>query len=225
MSDDNQPVHLFFNRQLASEYLSESAKQTLINDLERRVIPSDNWNDLSEKLKLRPKSICFYHSELEHTSAINIVNMVGTLSKLVGLDYQITITVSIDKTTPYKLVKELQKSNILGIIPSYKDFGFEETLKGIRAQWAELPYWPKHILEQLPGYKLKTSDAKSSEIKLTTRQHQILDIINTRGASNKIIARMLNISESTVKLHVSAILRKYNVRNRTQLALFSKKGN
>jgi len=67
--------------------------------------------------------------------------------------------------------------------------------------------------------KKATSD---SDIRLTPRQAQILNIINTRGASNKIIARMLNISESTVKLHIGAILKKYGVRNRTQLAIFSK---
>ena len=62
----------------------------------------------------------------------------------------------------------------------------------------------------------------STAIKLTPRQSQILALVSERGASNKIIARMLDISESTVKLHVSAILKKYGVRNRTQLAIFSK---
>ena len=62
----------------------------------------------------------------------------------------------------------------------------------------------------------------SAAIKLTPRQSQILALVSERGASNKIIARMLDISESTVKLHVSAILKKYGVRNRTQLAIFSK---
>jgi DNA-binding NarL/FixJ family response regulator len=62
----------------------------------------------------------------------------------------------------------------------------------------------------------------SAAIKLTPRQSQILALVSERGASNKVIARMLDISESTVKLHVSAILKKYGVRNRTQLAIFSK---
>ena len=60
------------------------------------------------------------------------------------------------------------------------------------------------------------------KITLTPRQRQILDIIVTRGVSNKNIARMLHISESTVKLHMSSILKKFGVRNRTQLALFAK---
>jgi DNA-binding NarL/FixJ family response regulator len=60
------------------------------------------------------------------------------------------------------------------------------------------------------------------KITLTPRQRQILDIIVTRGVSNKNIARMLHISESTVKLHMSSILKKFGLRNRTQLALFAK---
>lgn len=59
-------------------------------------------------------------------------------------------------------------------------------------------------------------------INLTPRQRQILQIITAKGASNKTIAKLLDISESTVKLHISAIFKKYGVKNRTQLAVFSK---
>lgn len=63
---------------------------------------------------------------------------------------------------------------------------------------------------------------KSNEFSITTRQQQILDLITQRAASNKIIARTLGIAESTVKLHMSALMKKYGVRNRTQLAIFAK---
>lgn len=78
-----------------------------------------------------------------------------------------------------------------------------------------VPSLVKNILESR-----KKSGRK--DIVLTPRQQQILDIIVTRGASNKIIAKMLAISESTVKLHVGCIFRKYGVKNRTQLAVFAK---
>jgi DNA-binding NarL/FixJ family response regulator len=76
---------------------------------------------------------------------------------------------------------------------------------------------PKEIKKRLR--KLKP---RSDEITLTTRQRQVFNIISKSGVSNKIIARSLNISESTVKLHVGAILKKYGLKNRTQLALFVK---
>lgn len=80
---------------------------------------------------------------------------------------------------------------------------------------------PKFMMDLLKDPKRKKT--KSDEIKLTARQHQVFNIIITRGISNKHIAKMLNISESTVKLHVGSIFKKYGVKNRTQLAVFSNK--
>ena len=52
------------------------------------------------------------------------------------------------------------------------------------------------------------------------REQEILSCIG-RGMSNKLIAREWNISESTVKVHVKAILRKIRVKNRTEAALWA----
>ena len=60
---------------------------------------------------------------------------------------------------------------------------------------------------------------KNNFSELTSRQRDIFNLIATRGISNKQIARELGISESTVKIHVSAVMRNFCVRNRTQLAL------
>jgi two-component system, NarL family, nitrate/nitrite response regulator NarL len=42
-----------------------------------------------------------------------------------------------------------------------------------------------------------------------------------RGHTNKMIARELDISEATVKIHMKAVLRKLKVRNRTQAAMWA----
>ena len=42
-----------------------------------------------------------------------------------------------------------------------------------------------------------------------------------QGAPNKIIARQLDVAEATVKVHVKAILRKIQVANRTQAAMWA----
>jgi DNA-binding NarL/FixJ family response regulator len=54
---------------------------------------------------------------------------------------------------------------------------------------------------------------------LTPRQTQVLKLICHRGLGNKAVGNILKISESTVKIHVSAILKHYGVKNRTQLVL------
>jgi DNA-binding NarL/FixJ family response regulator len=50
---------------------------------------------------------------------------------------------------------------------------------------------------------------------ITQRQMEVLRCV-IRGKPNKIIARELNISEGTVKLHLSAVLRALGVHNRTE---------
>lgn len=55
---------------------------------------------------------------------------------------------------------------------------------------------------------------------LSPRERQILAEI-ARGASNKEIARTLDIAEATVKIHVQHILRKLNLSSRVQAAVFA----
>lgn len=53
----------------------------------------------------------------------------------------------------------------------------------------------------------------SNDPRFTAREHQIIDFLR-RGNSNKQIANLLEISERTVKFHVSNILRKCNMEDR-----------
>lgn len=55
---------------------------------------------------------------------------------------------------------------------------------------------------------------------LSNQQRRVLEMISA-GKANKIIAYELSISESTVKAHVTAILRKLNLRSRIQAALYA----
>jgi len=52
----------------------------------------------------------------------------------------------------------------------------------------------------------------------TPREQQLITLIG-RGLQNKVIAYRLNISENTVRSHISNIMRKYNLHNRTQIAV------
>jgi len=51
-------------------------------------------------------------------------------------------------------------------------------------------------------------------VTLTRREKQIIRLV-ARGMSNKNVAQMLTISDSTVEFHLRRIYRKFNVRNRT----------
>lgn len=55
---------------------------------------------------------------------------------------------------------------------------------------------------------------------LSPREREIIGML-ARGASNKHIARDLDLAESTVKIHVQAILRKLNLSSRVQAAVYA----
>ncbi len=60
--------------------------------------------------------------------------------------------------------------------------------------------------------------AKPAELGLTMRQADVLKLL-VQGKPNKLICRDLHLSEGTVKVHVSAILRALNVHTRTQVVV------
>jgi DNA-binding NarL/FixJ family response regulator len=59
---------------------------------------------------------------------------------------------------------------------------------------------------------------RSQELGLTPRQSDVLKLL-VQGKPNKLICRDLSLSEGTIKVHVSAILRALNVHNRTQVVI------
>jgi two-component system, NarL family, nitrate/nitrite response regulator NarL len=78
---------------------------------------------------------------------------------------------------------------------------------------------------QPPEGTVRSQSRGSCEIgkgnaQLSPRENEVL-ICLARGDSNKEIARVCHISEATVKVHLKAILRKINARNRTQAAIWS----
>tara|TARA_R110001592_G_scaffold115550_1_gene316043 strand:+ start:3549 stop:4196 length:648 start_codon:yes stop_codon:yes gene_type:complete len=64
------------------------------------------------------------------------------------------------------------------------------------------------------------SDKKSNVLaKLTSREHEILKLI-AKGMSNKLIARELDISDGTVKVHVKHVLKKLELNSRVEAAIW-----
>ena len=62
--------------------------------------------------------------------------------------------------------------------------------------------------------------APSQLDRLTPREREILACL-ARGESNKLIARVLDLAESTVKIHVQNILKKLGLSSRVQAAVFA----
>lgn len=79
------------------------------------------------------------------------------------------------------------------------------------------------LVEQMrkPAHAPIARESATAET-LTAREQEILREL-ARGASNKEIARVLELAESTVKIHVRNILRKLKLTSRVQVAVYASK--
>jgi RNA polymerase sigma factor (sigma-70 family) len=81
----------------------------------------------------------------------------------------------------------------------------------------EIGEWLDEAFERFGGLMI---DIDEKFKPLSPREMEILKLI-TRGLSNKEIAHSLGISHQTVKNHMTSILRKLDVEDRTQAAVFA----
>ena len=86
-----------------------------------------------------------------------------------------------------------------------------EMERAIRSVLAGDVYGPMDVLQPPPA---------PAEV-LSPRQRAVLELLG-RGRSNRQIASDLNVEEFTVKAHISAILRKLNVKSRLEAVVVSK---
>ena len=105
-----------------------------------------------------------------------------------------------------------------------KESLFEAISKALNGE----QFVPKYLIEALPDVARVIDEVDSgvnveiiAEL-ITDRQFDILRLIS-RGHSNKQIARGLGLSENTVKVHVSAMLKSLSLTNRTQAGILGQK--
>jgi DNA-binding NarL/FixJ family response regulator len=224
-SSDNSKTlpHLVYYRPDAVN--AKRCSQNLVEVMQVTWDTVSTWRELANELELGCKYLCLHAdtiSESAGTSPREFVDTISTVIKFIPASLDLKIFVIINPTTPLKLVREMQKTDIQGILPDLNFYSPEACQPAVQAMVNGIPYWPRSILDTLPGAVKIQPVSTKKEIHLTERQQQVFRCITERGSSNKVIARYLSISESTVKLHVTEILKKYGVKNRTQLAVFAK---
>ena len=105
-----------------------------------------------------------------------------------------------------------------GYVP--KTFGAAELMKALGSVLAGSIFVPAFLADgPLPGNAAasRPGAAEASAASLTRRQREVLQLI-VDGRSNKEIARILDLGEGTVKVHVAALLRTLGVANRAMAA-------
>jgi len=128
------------------------------------------------------------------------------------------------------IMRSALERGVLGFIP--KAYSPEVMLSAVRLVLAGGVYVPPMMLTALPpgivagvapgpaGEPRAAATPPSQTLEhlrsvLTERQVEVLQLLS-QGKPNKLIGRSLGISEGTVKIHLAAIFRALNVRNRTE---------
>lgn len=132
----------------------------------------------------------------------------------------LVLTIHDDREYLFEIVRAGASGYVL------KDIEPQKLVEAIRAVSKGNTYiQPNLTLDLITEFNRLSSKTKLlKENPLTKREMEVLRLI-TEGMTNAEIARKLYISEKTVKNHVSRILRKLNVEDRTQAAVFAIKND
>lgn len=99
-----------------------------------------------------------------------------------------------------------------------KDAEHDEIVRGVRAAAAgDSPLAPRAAREMLA--ERASADAAPD---LSPRELEVLQLV-AKGMPNKLIARQLEISEKTVKAHLTSVFAQIGVTDRTQAALWAQR--
>jgi DNA-binding CsgD family transcriptional regulator/pentose-5-phosphate-3-epimerase len=215
-----RPISIYF-REDWKPYVANLDLTEFDANVEMEIAYCSNWHELNQLFSKSPHQIVVHIDTVRRLdiTIFEIVSMIKTRFAINGID--IPIGVGIEPNTPVSTIRELKQAGVLGIVPSVAHWGVDTGVTALHALRDRLPHWPKHIIGQLPGNTPKKVKSQKSAIHISPRQQQVLNLIKTRGLGNKQIANALAISESTVKMHISDIMRAYGVKSRVQLILLA----
>jgi len=127
------------------------------------------------------------------------------------------------------LTAHMDEVNIIEVIKAgavgvwTKDVSADELVRIVRK--AHAGDHPVHPQAMEPLLRARRNPDRPSELdRLSERERDVLHLLG-QGLSNRDIAEQLNLSEATVKGHVSRILSKLKIKNRAQAALHAARLN
>lgn len=101
-----------------------------------------------------------------------------------------------------------------------KDATSEQVVEAIRTVYQGNSIIHPSMTRKLVTYHQQQQGVKPNEHELTEREKEVL-LALVNGLSNKEIAKQLFISDKTVKIHISKIFKKLNVKSRSQAVIYA----
>ena len=116
------------------------------------------------------------------------------------------------------VMRQLLAAGVVGFLP--KATASKLVLKALELVLVGGQYIPPNALPPAAPAAGGTA-APGATASITSRQQEILELL-AKGLPNKLIAASLGLSEATVKMHMTSLLRKFNVRSRAELIVLLK---
>ena len=113
-------------------------------------------------------------------------------------------------------IAESLKSGARGHVPTSTPLNI--AMKAIRIVLVGGVFVPADTLLSERGLREEANPLDEDERMFTTRQKAVVDALR-KGKPNKLIAHELNMSESTVKVHIHNIMKKLQAKNRTEAVI------
>ena len=195
--------------------IRQGIKQLLETDRTMQVIDeAGNGNECLEKLKYVKPDILLLDIDMPNKNGFEVLKEIRSRRETVK-----TLIISAHNESKY-IINALNNGANGYLV---KDTDISELRKAIHIVINGNKYIPSNLIKIL-NFELENKhmelQKKINENFLTKREQEVLLKVAT-GMSNKEIATNLNITEPTVKNHVSNIFKKIRVSDRTQAAIYA----
>lgn len=189
-------------------------------------------SDLDETIEFLEAQSCESALDLDDASDVDLILLDFHMPGLQGVDALLAIrqrfssaaVVMLSSEDNPQLIRDSIENGASGFIP--KSSTAEVLIAALRLILAGGIYLPAHALTGVDGHHRQHASADAEPEKgthgLSKRQLQVLMKV-VQGKANKVVARELNISEGTVKAHLSAAFRALGVQNRTEAVFVAAK--
>ena len=145
-----------------------------------------------------------------------VLDGLGALRRLSGSATRVVVLTSVSDRSD---VGPAMRAGACGFL--YKDVDPSALVQAVRAvHGGQVLLAPEAVEAMLADSPAGSDGPAPTPMPLTDREREVLTLI-AAGRSNREIARSLTVAEKTVKTHVSNVLMKLGVQDRTQAALYA----
>lgn len=208
---------IIFSNQL---FITEGIKSILNSETDIQVVATGDISNIIQQVEqYQPNTLLI---QLD-TSDLSSKEMIGTL---IDKYPHLKMLVMLD-TNNIQLIKDLIRKGVLGL--TRQKISTEELVTAVGSVTDGHPYLSNSILELIYPEIRELLNIRGNELfvqldvrrpyhLLTTKEAEVLQLL-TDGHSNRVISEKMGVSEKTTKNHVSSILLKMEVSDRTKAVL------